>query len=127
MTNRFALAIRSGGFRAAKGQLDSAVPWSKTHERLSSELHRQEQQEFNGIKSNAQALESKNDPQAIQRAIDELHGFQGRAEDPVLLTNCKEIEKRMNVAYTAAMERNGDKAKSITRAMSPFSSSRSDR
>jgi serine/threonine protein kinase len=108
--NTIEASIRSGGFRTARGQLDSAAPWSKTHERLSSELRRQEQQEFDGIKSNAQALESKNDPPAIQRAIDDLRGFEGRAEDPALLTNCKEIEKRLNVAYTAAMERNGDKA-----------------
>jgi serine/threonine-protein kinase len=108
--NTIEASIRSGAFRTAKGQLDSAPPWNKTHELLSSELRRQEQQEFDGIKSNAQALESKNDPSAIQRAIDELHGFEGRAQDPALLTNCKEIEKHLNVAYTAAMERNGDKA-----------------
>jgi len=103
-------SIRSGAFRSAKGQLDSAAQWSKTHERLSNELRRQEQQEFDGIKSNAQAAESKNDPPAIQRAIDDLHGFEGRAEEPALLTSCKEIEKRLNAAYTAAMEKSGDKA-----------------
>jgi len=108
--NTIETTLRSGAFRAAKGQLDSAAQWNKTHERLSSELRKQEQQEFEGIKSNAQALESKNDPPAIQHAIDELHGFEGRAEDPALLTTCKEIEKRLNVAYTAAMERNGDRA-----------------
>jgi len=108
--NTIEASIRSSAFHTAKGQLDSVAPWSKTHERLSSELHRQEQQEFDGIKSNAQALESKNDPPAIQRAIDELHGFEGRAEDPALLKDCKAIENRLNVAYTTAMERNGDKA-----------------
>ena len=108
--NTIEASIRSGAFRTAKGQLDSAAQWSKTHEHLSNELRRQEQQEFDGIKSNAQALESKNDPPAIQRAIDDLHGFEGRAEDPALLTSCKEIEKRLNVAYTAAMEKSGDKA-----------------
>jgi hypothetical protein len=108
--NTIETTLRSGAFRVAKGQLDSAAQWSKTHERLSNDLRRQEQQEFDGIKSSAQALESKNDPPAIQRAIDDLHGFEGRAEDPALLANCKEIEKRLNVAYTGAMEKNGDKA-----------------
>ena len=108
--NTIEASIRSGAFRTAKGQLDSAAPWSKTRERLSNELRRQEQQEFDGIKSNAQALESKNDLTVIQRAIEDLHGFEGRAEDPALLTNCKEIENRLNMAYSAAVERNGDKA-----------------
>jgi serine/threonine protein kinase len=108
--NTIEASIRSGAFRTAKGQLDSSAPWNKTHERLSSALRRQEQQEFDDIKSNAQALESKNDPLAIQRVIDNLHGFEGRAEDTALLANCKEIEKRLNVAYTAAMERSNDRA-----------------
>jgi serine/threonine protein kinase len=108
--NTIEASIRSGAFRTAKGQLDSAASWNKTHEGLASELRRQEQQEFDGIKSNALALESKNDPPAIQRAIDELHGFEGRAEDPALLANCKEIEKRLNVAYTEVTEKSGDKA-----------------
>ncbi len=108
--NTIEASIRSGAFRNAKGQLDSAAQWNKTHEQLSSELHKQEQQEFEGVKSNAQAAESKNDPPGIQRAIDELHGFQNRAEDQAILTNCKEIEKRLNQAYTAAMANSGDKA-----------------
>jgi serine/threonine protein kinase len=108
--NAIETSIRSGAFRAAKGQLDSAAQWNKTHERLSSELRKQEQQEFEGVKSNAQAAESKNDPPGIQRAIDELHVFQNRAEDQTILTSCKEIEKRLNLAYTAAMANSGDKA-----------------
>ncbi len=108
--NGIEASIRSGAFRTAKGQLDSAAQWSKTHERLSGDLRKQEQQEFEGVKSNAQAAESKNDPPGIQHAIDELHGFQNRAEDQAILTNCKEIEKRLNTAYTAAMANTGDKA-----------------
>src|SRR5207344_49710 len=53
--NAIETSIRSGAFRTAKGQLDSAAQWNKTHERLSSELRKQEQQEFEGVKSNAQA------------------------------------------------------------------------
>ncbi len=102
-------SIRGGAFRTAKGQLDSAAPWNKTHEQLANELHTEEQRAFEMIKSNAHAAETKDGP-AIQRAIDDLHGFEGRAEDPALLGSCKEIEKRLNVAYTAAMEKSGDRA-----------------
>ena len=108
--NAIEASIRSSAFRTAKGQLDSAAQWNKTHERLSGELRKQEQQEFETVKSNAQAAESKNDPPAIQRAIDELHGFQNRAEEQAILTSCKDIEKRLNTAYSAAMANSGEKA-----------------
>ncbi len=107
--NTIESSIRGGAFRSAKGQLDSATQWNKTHEQLTSELHSEEQKAFELIKSNAHAAESKDGP-AIQHAIDDLHGFEGRAEDAGLLASCKEIEKRLNVAYTAAMEKTGDKA-----------------
>lgn len=102
-------SIRGGAFRTAKGQLDSATQWNKTHERLENELRSEEQRAFETIKSNAHAAESKDGP-AIQHAIDDLHGFEGRAEDNAILASCKEIEKRLNMAYTSAMEKSGDKA-----------------
>jgi len=102
-------SIRGGAYRTAKGQLDSATQWNKTHERLENELRAEEQRAFETIKSNAHAAETKDGP-AIQRAIDDLHGFEGRAEDPAVLASCKEIEKHLNVSYTAAMEKSGDKA-----------------
>jgi len=102
-------AIRTGSFRTAKAQLDSAQQWTKTHEKLSKDMHAAEQQQFETIKSNAQAAESKSDASGIQRAQDELHSFEGRAEEPSLLAACKEIEKGLNAAYSAAMEKNGDK------------------
>jgi serine/threonine protein kinase len=101
-------SIRAGAFRTAKGQLDSATAWNKTHEQLTNELRTEEQRAFEVIKSNAHAAETKDGP-AIQRAIDDLHGFEGRAEDPALLGSCKDIEKRLNAAYTAAMEKSGDR------------------
>lgn len=102
-------SIRGGAYRTAKGQLDSATQWNKTHERLENELRAEEQRAFETIKSNAHAAETKDGP-AIQRAIDDLHGFEGRAEDPAVLASSKEIEKHLNVSYTAAMEKSGDKA-----------------
>jgi hypothetical protein len=102
--------IRSGSFRAAKAQLDSTTQWSKTHERLANELRTSEQQQFESVRSYAQSVESKGDLAGIQRAIDDLHGFEGRAEDSVILASCKDIEKKLNAAYTAASEKAGDKA-----------------
>jgi len=102
--------IRSGSFRAAKAQLDSTAQWSKTHDRLAGELRGTEQQQFESLRSYAQSVEGKGDLQGIQRAIDDLHGFEGRAEDSVILASCKDIEKKLNAAYTAASEKVGDKA-----------------
>jgi hypothetical protein len=103
-------AIRTGSFRTAKAQLDSAQQWTKTHEKLSKDMHAAEQQQFETIKSNAQAAESKSDASGIQRAQDELHSFEGRAEDPSLLAASKELEKRLNAAYSSTVEKVGDKA-----------------
>jgi len=102
--------IKNGAFRSAKAQLDSTAQWSKTHERLTNELRTGQQQQFESLRSNAQSVESKGDPAGIQRALDDLHGFEGRAEDAVILASCKEIEKKLNAAYTAASEKAGDKA-----------------
>jgi len=103
-------AIRTGAFRMAKAQLDSAQQWSKTHEKLLKEMHAAEQQQFESIKSSAQALENKSDASGIQHVQDDLHSFEGRAEDPALLGACKDIEKQLNAAYNAAMDKKGDKA-----------------
>ena len=85
-------SIRSGAFRTAKGQLDSATQWNKTHEQLENELRAEEQRAFETIKSDAHAAETKDGP-AIQRAIDELHGFQGRAEDRKILDSLQTVSK----------------------------------
>jgi hypothetical protein len=103
-------SIRTNSFRAAKSQLDSTQQWTKTHEKLQKDLHAAEQQQFDAIKSSAQAAETKSDASAIQRAQDDLHSFEGRAEDPSLLAATKDLEKRLNAAYSAAMEKTGDKA-----------------
>jgi serine/threonine protein kinase len=103
-------SIRTNSFRAAKSQLDSAQQWSKTHDKLQKELHAAEQQQFDAIKNSAQAAETKSDAAAIQRVQDELHSFEGRAEELSLLAATKDLEKRLNTAYSAAMEKTGDKA-----------------
>ena len=103
-------AIRTGSFRAAKAQLDSAQQWNKTHERLLKEMHSAEQQQFDQIRNNAQAVESKGDTAGIQRVQDDLHSFEGRIEEPSILAACKDLEKRLNAAYSTAAEKVGDKA-----------------
>ncbi len=103
-------SIRTNSFRAAKSQLDAVQQWSKTHDRLQKEMHTAEQQQFDAIKSSAQAAETRSDAAAIQRVQDDLHSFEGRAEDPSLVAASKDLEKRMNGAYSAAMEKTGDKA-----------------
>jgi serine/threonine protein kinase len=103
-------SIHAGSFRAAKAQLDSTQQWNKTHEKLLKDLHGAEQQQFDQIKNNAQAAESKSDPAAIQHVQDDLHSFEGRAEEPSLLTASQDLEKRMNAAYSTAMGKTGDKA-----------------
>lgn len=103
-------AIRAGSFRAAKTELDSAQQWSKTHDKLLKQMHAAEQQEFDGIRNSAQAAESKGDTAGIQHAQDELHSFEGRVEEPSLLAGCKDLEKKLNAAYSAAAEKVGDKA-----------------
>jgi TolA-binding protein len=103
-------SIRGGAFRTAKTQLDSVQQWKKTHDKLANELHTAEQQQFDAIKGSAQAVESKGDGAAIQHAIDELHGFESRAEDASILSACKDIERRLNTAYSTASEKAGDRA-----------------
>jgi len=103
-------AIKANSFRTAKADLDGVQQWSKTHDKLSKELHAAEQQQFDQLKASAQSAESKSDTAAIQRVQDEVHTFQGRAEDPALLASSKDIEKRLNAAYSAAAEKVGDKA-----------------
>jgi eukaryotic-like serine/threonine-protein kinase len=108
--NSFEEALKANSFHAAKAQADSAQAWSKTHDKMLKELHGAEQQQFDQIKSSAQAAETKSDAAAIQHVQDDLHSFEGRVEDPSLLTASKDLEKRMNTAYSTAMEKNGDKA-----------------
>jgi len=103
-------SVHAGSFRAAKTQLDSAQQWSKTHEKLLKELHAAEQQQFEAIKSNAQAAETKSDPAAIQRVQDDLHSFEGRVEEPSLLSASQDLEKRLNAVYSVAVGKTGDKA-----------------
>jgi serine/threonine protein kinase len=103
-------SIKSNSFRAAKAQVDGAQQWSKTHDKLLKDLHAAEQQQFDAIKGSAQAAETKGDAAAIQHVQDEIHTFEGRAEEASLLSASKDLEKRMNAAYSAALEKNGDKA-----------------
>ena len=103
-------AIRSGSYRTAKTQIEAAQQWTKTREALSAELRSAEQQQFENIKSNAQAAEGKGEASGIQRALDDLHGFQGRAEDSSLETASRDLDKKLTSALTAAMEKTGDKA-----------------
>jgi serine/threonine protein kinase len=102
--------LKANSFRAAKAQVDSAQPWTATHDRLLKELHAAEQQQFEQIKNNAQAAESKGDTAGIQHVQDELHGFEGRAEDPALAAPMREMDKHLADAYSKAAEKNGDKA-----------------
>jgi outer membrane biosynthesis protein TonB len=101
-------SIRGRAYRTAKGQLDAAAQWNSTREKLSNDLRVAEQQEFEAIRSNAQSVESKGDPSAIQHAIDELHGFQGRAEERKILDSSKPIEDQLNAAYTIAIRKSGE-------------------
>jgi serine/threonine protein kinase len=103
-------SIKANSFRAAKTEADGAPQWSKTHDKLLKDLHAAEQQQFDAIKNSAQAAEAKGDAAAIQHAQDDIHSFEGRAEETSLLSASKDLEKRMNAAYSAAMEKNGDKA-----------------
>ncbi len=103
-------SIHAGSFHAAKTQLDSAQQWSKTHDKLLKELHAAEQQQFDQIKSNAQAVEIKGDASGIQRIQDDIHRFEGRAEEAGLLAACKDLEKHLNAAYSAAVEKSSDKS-----------------
>ena len=103
-------AIRSSNYKAAKAQIDGTQQWSKTHEKLQRDLHAAEQQQFDSIRSDAQAAESKGDTAAIQRAQDEVHGFEGRAEDASLLSAAHGLEGHLTEAYNKAAEKNGDKA-----------------
>ncbi|MGC1617933.1 MAG: protein kinase [Candidatus Acidiferrum sp.] len=103
-------AIHAGSFHAAKTQVDAAVHWSKTHDKLLKDLHAAEQQQFDQIKNNAQAVESKGDAAGIQKAQDDVHRFEERAEEASLLAACKDLEKHLNAAYSAAAEKNSDKS-----------------
>ncbi len=103
-------AIHNGAYRAAKAQIDGTQQWSKTHDKLQRELRAAEQQQFDSIRSDAQAAESKGDTAAIQHVQDEVHGFEGRAEDSALVASAHDLDKRMADAYSKAAEKNGDKA-----------------
>lgn len=103
-------AIHAGSFHAAKTQIDTAQRWSKTHDKLLKDLHAAEQQQFDQIKNNAQAVETKGDTAGIQKAQDDVHRFEERAEEPSLLAACKDLEKHLNAAYSAAAEKNSDKS-----------------
>jgi len=108
VTNSFDEAIRSGSFKAAKAQVDSAQAWPKTHERLVKDLRTAQQQQFDAIKSSVQGAEKLDGP-AIQHVQDELHGFEGRLEESALLAPCKDLEKRLDTAYSAWQAKTGDK------------------
>jgi TolA-binding protein len=103
-------AIHAGSFRAAKAQVDATQQWPKTHDKLQKELHSAEQQQFDQIRTSVQAAESKSEASAIQHMQDELHKFEGRAEDASLLASTKDLEKQLDAAYSSALEKTGNKA-----------------
>jgi hypothetical protein len=103
-------AIRTGAFQKAKAEIDGAQQWSKTHDKLQKEMRTAEQQQFDSIRSDAQAAEGKSDTAAIQHAQDVVHGFEGRAEDSALLSTARALEGQLTEAYNKALEKNGDKA-----------------
>ncbi|MGB7284343.1 MAG: protein kinase [Candidatus Acidiferrum sp.] len=103
-------SIHTGAFHAAKTDVDSAQHWSKTHDKLLKELHAAEQQQFDLIKSNAQAVDTKGDAAGIQHVQDDIHKFEGEVEEPSLLAACKDLEKHLNAAYSAAVEKSSDKS-----------------
>ncbi|HYL63292.1 MAG TPA: protein kinase [Candidatus Methylomirabilis sp.] len=103
-------AIRGHAYRTAKGQLDSVTQFKQTHERLASELQTAEQQEFATIRANASAVEKADELAQISHAIDELHGYEGRAEDRKILDSCKAVEDQLNAAYNRALQKSGDNA-----------------
>jgi serine/threonine-protein kinase len=102
-------AIRGGSYKSAKSQVDS-MQWQKTRDTLAKELHRRQQEEFDGIRSNAQAAEAKGDQVGISHAIDELRGFESRAEDRQIIETCKSVGEQLNAALTTAIRNSGDNA-----------------
>jgi cellulose biosynthesis protein BcsQ len=116
-------AIRANSFRDASAELNGAQQWPKTYDKLMKDLRLAEQLQFDQIKSSAQAAETKGDPAAIQHVQDDLHSFEGRAEEPSLISASKDLEKRINSAYSTAMEKNGDKA-AFDAAVSHFEQAR---
>jgi serine/threonine protein kinase/TolA-binding protein len=103
-------SIHDGAFRAAKGQLDSVQQWTRTQDKLTREMRAAEQQQFDDIRNNAQLAENESDASAVQRVQDDLHKFEVRAEDASLLVQSKELERRLEVAYSRAVEKAGDKS-----------------
>lgn len=102
--------IKAGAFKAARAQLDATAQWKTTHDQLAGELHRAQKQQLDSLTSYAQNVESAGDLPGMQRALDNVHQFQGRAEDTGILSASNELEKSLNKAYTAALEKSGDKA-----------------
>jgi len=105
----FAASLREGAFRNARSQVEASQSWSRTHDRLSKELHAQQQQQFEALKASAQAAEAKSDTAAIQHAQDEIHKFEARADEQPILQACRDLDKRLADAYTKAIESSGDK------------------
>jgi len=102
--------IKAGSFKSARAQLDATSPWKTTHDRLAAGLRQAQKQQFDSLNSYAQNVESTGDLAGMQRALDNVHQFQGRAEDSGILASSGELEKSLNKAYTAALEKSGDKA-----------------
>ena len=108
--NQVQESIREGAFRTAKSQLDNTQAYPKTREKLTKDLRTAEQQQFESIRSDAQAAETKSDTAAIQHMQDVVHGFEGRAVDPIILQNSRDLDKHLTDAYNKAVEKAGDKA-----------------
>ena len=90
--------IHRKDYGVAKTRLRGAQQWKYTHDKLLKEMRTAELGELDSIRNDAQAAESKGDTAEILRIQAELHNFEGRAEDPSILTACTDLEKRLNAA-----------------------------
>jgi serine/threonine protein kinase len=102
--------IKAGSYKTARAQLNTTAQWKTTHDRLAGDLERAEKRQLDSLNGDAQNVASSGDLAGMQRVLDNVHQFQGRAEDPAVLAASSELEKSLNNAYTAALQKSGDKA-----------------
>ena len=79
----FRQSMKARTYTKAKSQLD-AMTWPKTKEKLWKELQSTERQEADDIRTRANELNEKGDPEGLERLQVELHNFAGRVQDPTL-------------------------------------------
>jgi hypothetical protein len=88
--------IRSHSYRVAKNKLDGMQEWPKSSNRLRQALVSAEQQEFDSIRSRAQALLQKQDISGLEHSQDDLNNFSSRAEDISTLRTEEELSQNLN-------------------------------